>query len=134
MAKLKEIYIGKYVIQGRDGEDLQKWFAGIDSIVFPSSVRAKVNKDGEWQNCIVSGRVSEHPKGFLDMQLIFSDTTAFFVSGPKSEFLPESYIEAEKEEKEREKERRGCSHAGRRNRIAPDPTGARIEQIVIESA
>lgn len=88
MLKLREIVIGDYEIRKRDEGDLWSWFNGINSVVFPTSEKAKVKIKGQWEDCVISGKVSEDSKSRLQLWITFSDATVFSICGHKDSFLP----------------------------------------------
>lgn len=85
--KLDTLNIADYEIRKRDQGDLSEWFGSINSVICPTSVKAEVRRNGEWENCIVSGRISEESKDKVQLSLYFSDATLYTAEGSRKRFL-----------------------------------------------
>lgn len=89
--ELRELHVADYTIRKRDSGDLTDWFRGISSVTHPSSIKAKIDRNGNWENCIVSALVSYDNKDKLLLNIYFDDATLLSVCQLKSSYLPESY-------------------------------------------
>ena len=106
--KLSEIRVGELLIMDREDNDMHRWLLGINSVLFPTSLKCKTIRNGTWVNCIATGRLADDGSGRLNISITFPDATAFTVKGSRSSFLPskyttalESYRKATGEEKHR---------------------------------
>ena len=89
--ELRELYIADYTVRKRDSGDLSEWFRGINSVVCPTSFKAKVDRNGSWENCVVSALVAYDNKDKLQVNLYFEDATLLSVCQLRTAYLPESY-------------------------------------------
>lgn len=89
MNKLSKICISGYWIKGRKDEDLWGWYNGIDSLLRPTSAKALVKRNGEWEKCIVSGKVTYENMDYISLCIYFEDATCCIEKGSREYFLPE---------------------------------------------
>lgn len=92
--ELKEILIQDLRIRQRESKDMTAWFNGIKSVLFPSSLKCSAFRNGQWEDCIVTGRLADDGSGRLTMTVLFPDSTIVKAGGRKSSFLTEEYIKA----------------------------------------
>ena len=97
--ELKEIYIGEHKVRSRDGSDLWEWFSGIDSIVFPTSFKGITERNGVWEDCLVSGKISTDNKDKIQMCLFFSDATLLSVCQLRQAYLPLGFTDTNPKQK-----------------------------------
>lgn len=86
--EIKELYVEDYMVRERDNGDLADWFRGINSVLRPTSIKAKVLRKGEWENCSVTGRISDESKDLLEIRITFRDATTYVKKAMKHAFLP----------------------------------------------
>ena len=86
--ELKELHIAGYTVRKRDSGDLSDWFRGISSVTRPTSFKAKVNRNGKWENCVVSAHVAYDNKDKLQVNLYFEDATLLSVCQLRAAYLP----------------------------------------------
>lgn len=99
--KIEEITIRDHEVRRRDSGDLAAWLNSISSVLCPTSIKGRVRRNGSWEDCILTGRLSGTGPGKICISLCFSDATMLTVSGEKKHFLPEGYAEEEKKKKTR---------------------------------
>ena len=87
MQKVKEINIADYRIRRRDSGDLRKWLDNIDSVLTPISIEAAVERNNNWEDCIVSGKVAIDNLDQLNLCIYFSDGTSLAESASKQMLL-----------------------------------------------
>ena len=91
---LTELIVKNVTVRERELRDMSQWFAGINSVLRPSSLKCIASRNGKWENCIVTGKLADDASGRLRLTIIFPDATVITAYGRKSSFLPEPYTKA----------------------------------------
>lgn len=89
---LSEIQVNGLTIREKNNKDMGKWFSGINSVLFPSSLSCVAERDGGWEECIVTARLSDDGSGRINLYVLFRDRSAVSAQGRKSSFLPDAYV------------------------------------------
>lgn len=85
---IRELCIADCIIRRRDNGDLSEWFSRIDSLIFPTSEKAVIKQNGNWKECIVTGKAALASRDHIELSVIFSDATIITETRLRQSFLP----------------------------------------------
>lgn len=99
--QLKELIINGYPVSPRAAENMDRWMSSLTSVIFPVSLKASVYRNGRWEKCILTGRLTGENPDHIELTLCFEDATTLSVRGFKTLFYTDEYLEAKREERAR---------------------------------
>lgn len=97
---MTEIIVAGSILRPRENLDLSGWLDGLSSVLFPTSIKARMKRGGEWEDCIASARLSDEGPDSICITLYFQDATSFTVKGKKHSFYTPEYSAAKELEKQ----------------------------------